>query len=211
MRIFIVLLLLFIAGCAPPLSEMQSLMDTQLEIERMRNDRLERIQQPPTKGYSDVEGVAYQVRMTAFQADEKQYRTDILSPMLDFSYKMARLPWDIGLGIWSSSNTGLLVCAIGVDCGGSGGGGDIVYKADNGSSISGISSISGNKSHHTRGDGNLSGYGSALAQDEGTAANRDGQNQFGNGVQGQAFTDPPNLQQTEGPTSVDSGTGISLP
>lgn len=88
-------------------------------------------------------------------------------------------------------------------------GGGMTIKADRGSTITGVTGITGNKSHHTRGDGNLSGYGSALAQDEGTSANRDGQNQFGNGNQAQAQTDPPNLQQTEGDVSVDSGTGIS--
>lgn len=40
---------------------------------------------------------------------------------------------------------------------------------------------------------------------------KDSQFQSGDGVQGQAFTDPPNLQQPESNVSIDSGTGVQVP
>lgn len=95
---------------------------------------------------------------------------------------------------------------------GSGQGGDFVIRADNGSTVSGVTGITGNKSHHTRGDDNLSGYGSALASDEGVAANRDGQNQFGDGTQGQAVSRPTNQPQpqTEGGPINNNSEGLGF-
>lgn len=190
--IVVVIMALIIVGCASDrrLELLKESLDLQLKIEESRERQLLALSSAPSGNRSAEEGVAYQMRLFDLQQNIAESRTDIVGPMLNYDYKMTRLPWDIGMQIWNSPNTGLILCQYPLDCARNNGGSNVVVKADRGSTVS-YSGTSGSKSPYIKGDEASTGYGSSIARDDGTAANRDGQIMDGQGnTQQQVGTDP---------------------
>ncbi len=158
MRLLVVGLAVALVGCAGmSQAERDKLLNAQLQIAQHLENVAKEVAKEPSGNAGATAHALYQMRMDDFQEDMDKLTFNVMAPMLEYDYKMRRLPADVALRIWEAPNTGLLLCEFPLDCG-RGRSGGTTFSAKN-------SDLRGAKF-------TLATDGSVLAQDEATAANR---------------------------------------
>lgn len=208
---------LFATGCVRGMSqeEKAELLRAQLQISNnLRSTAETLVLAEPRETDSDAVKVAYQFRLRDLQDRLEDMQTNIAGPFLEYDYKIAMAPYEIGLRIWDSPNTGLILCTGPLlDCNKKAkGGGNFAFKnAD----FSGAKfDIANNESAIGKDEAVVATHKSSAAQDDGMAASDDGQNIDGAGnTQGQSVVGDsfPGVQvDDEGQFTPNSEFGSSL-
>lgn len=206
--------LVSLSGCAmftgPDWERIGDIADKQLAAAQEFRKGVDQLTQPPSGNAGAQAHLAYQVRMASYQVNWDRFKPTVLNDVLRYvGQREGRQIQAASLGL-QALDLGMKYSFGGP---GSSGGNKVVFKGGNrkagGGEGDGSTSASGDTSFEdiyvTLDKSNGAWDSSDMAQ------GRDAQFQTGNGIQGQAFTDPPNLQQPESNVSIDSGTGIQTP
>lgn len=199
-------------ACSPNWEELHKIADKQLEASREYNEAVSQVTRPPSGNAGENAWLAYETRMATFQAGIDEARPTLFAETLSYvRYKDQQNYQWASLALNNAPLNFLLQRILGG--GGTSGGNKVVFKGGNrtskggdgegGASAGGDTSFSDiyvtlDRANFRQGDGH-------------SAQGKDSQFQFGDGIQGQAFSRPTNQPQpsTEGGNLNNNSEGLS--
>lgn len=191
-----------LTGCGPNWEQLAAAQERELQVVREYHQLIQTVTARPSGNAGEQAWVAYETRMAAFQADANELMPNTYGQTLNYvaRYEDRQLQWaslgsdwlQFGIREWRQAARSY--------------GSKVVINANR--KAKGRPGEEGAIS--ASGDTNISDLYIVQGRSQGAwdsnrlAQGKDAQYQDGNGVQGQAFSDPPNFQQNEAPITLDS-------